>query len=1214
MYFLYILLCLLITCLLQVLVQIPSTHAKAVPNLADTSAPFFVYVADSGSCSQHGNYTMCTMGQMLTLASLHYSSPIGMAQCNKGKISASDGSTKSSCIYEGDDYIVHVQFFSADVASSVYCCRDSAVNATIGFTSKAGSYKQSEELCASDAPQYGICSRGDIFTYTGGAQIDFEEPLMIDNGLVSVENSLDLYTDYTGYVYRSSYALKAICCRKHSGAQAIKAPQLIPLSDARSSKPQYTFGVASDSGKDWTLAAPEVYGFVYDDVYLYMLPLSAGTPQNPQNVPKGINLNAVGTHISFVDTFAPNVSTGIQDIRCVSSVFAGMCGTYNITLNNGTETSFDASNTPLRALADMMRVGVPSCSECHPLYGQAGFTVYSDGGYEYLAVRVSNGEVEWKEGASVSTGVQSNMFTGYSHLPKTDPSAAGNFISVGSFLSTSQVSWYQSSTLACAVSDDEKDLVVCSCQSSNCRMKGELPSSTRRLSIIPQSANEDLFANDDWWASSKFLANRYVRDKIIFHVLINFPDSEYLGQFFYFLVQASSADKTKLDFYTLLWLSKEWSSLGMGSTASSVLQQLSGVAMQGIKMANGVYVPPPSIQESSKEAMKDFSSSLSAIQQSTSYLMSLKQEDMTISVLRNISNAMQANQQTYGQYANQQVKLQQVHIQALNDSIEHTVDTLGNMTTGFSNDLQTTVHALQAAVRKETIMDVVSISLGIISGLSSGFMGIARGYSEMSQQAEAAAKWTIGSKFLNGLSQLMKYFSDGVIDIKDQIIDIIKLPDVDNSFKASCADAIQNTIAQLFAGKYVMENLVMLSTGKVISSGILYNISTILLDVGVDLREKVNLCIDEPLQNLKQACTQLGVDCGSVAADGSAIANLASSLASQTNNLINLLYQQISLRLNSQMYADSANEWSGIVSGASRDKNTIEKAVSQQYFSLTYESIVMSNSLVSTCLAFAYMYGIQYTDVDSACGYIPQFVNGDSLSTLAAYLNLEQTANALRNRYMSSYGSSRWQGKGKTFLPIPNLSDTGPNSRHSSSPAGFDLSSFKTMNSSANGHMVFSAVLYIPDDPNWLRKYLNLVDIHLVAKLAAIRVVFNGLKTTCSDVHGTITSHSLQSYRPKGANNAVSVSTYSSMQSFQYSLTMGDYFTTTPTFCELEPGTNCDGHLQFPTYAILPLFNGAYTITLSDFGDCHIDVSSVESISMDYQAFVRASLSSSSGH
>eukprot|EP00122_Pirum_gemmata_P014310 Pgem_evm1s13339 len=850
--------------------------------------------------------------------------------------------------------------------------------------------------------------------------------------------------------------------------------------------------------------------------------------------------------------------------------------------------------------------------------GDSGFYLYTDGGGstgEYLTVRVSNSSLEggWTATASVDASIVSTYFTGYSNIPNNNTNDVGNLISVGSFLSTNQVAFSTDYQFSCAVSDDKKSMVICNCQSVNCRMAENtaLTSSERQINIFPQDFDEIQFVSDSWWAYNQFTTNRYVRDKIMLHFALGYPSSQYLGYFFNELIEVFGSTGTELDFFTFTWYSNLWMSTNMGTSTSSFFQQLSALGTLGFKLENDIYDQPPKITMSSSEAMSEFQSTLTAMASTNQYLNSLQEETMTIEILGNISSAMQSNQETYASYTNQQVAVQQTNVNSINTSITHSMDLLNGTIAQYKSDITTTMKAIKKAATTAEIMEVVSIAMGLINGLCCSAMGILRGRSEMlsEKESDTYTGWMVGSKFLNGMSQLGKYFTDGLDGLKDEIYDIMAftgIPSTPNT--GSCADDVQSTMTQIMAGSFLLENLANLPADQIVSTGVLGNVTTMLMDSSVDLPAQLESCLQSPLKQLQEACDSLHVDCSAVTADVDTVISVGESVATQTNTLISAVYQLISLKIQAAMYTESANEWNSVINSIKADEATMALAVSQQYQSLATEGVLLSNSLLATCLSFSYQYSLKYSEVDQSsaqsCAKIPKFVSSDSLSGLESYLEIQTTADNLRNEYLSSFTASRWKGQETSFFDIPNLNEGGSNGVYSTEPIGFDLQSFQNVNSSYERD-IYTANLYLPADAHWLNQYLELYDPLLSAKLAALRIVFRGLKTTCDVIYGTITSQQSQSYLSLQTNTAITVDTYSVVQSYQYAPQNGSYFSETPTYCELEAGTNCDGDLNLPMYAILPVVHGTYTITLSAFDFCEVDVNSITGIALDWQGFVQ---------
>eukprot|EP00122_Pirum_gemmata_P011465 Pgem_evm1s10624 len=197
---------------------------------------------------------------------------------------------------------------------------------------------------------------------SAGAFITFEEQLWIDNGIaaynIPASNQLD--GTYSGYMYSSDSNLRAICCPYLSITNsAIQTPNSIPYSLLTSAKPQYTFGIQSKSGKNWLLQGPLLYSFLVYDYYLYVLPMNVTDFSSIFTIPGLVDLNQVGNLINFVDPFNGNQTDGLCELSCSKAYYNGICASFFLLFNNGTNTTFDNTQTPTKDLVtNILRLNV----------------------------------------------------------------------------------------------------------------------------------------------------------------------------------------------------------------------------------------------------------------------------------------------------------------------------------------------------------------------------------------------------------------------------------------------------------------------------------------------------------------------------------------------------------------------------------------------------------------------------------------------------------------------------------------------------------------------------------------------------------------------------------------------------------------------------------------------------------------------------------------
>ena len=1197
-------------------------------NQTMTNECSLIMMIDASSCSTLGKqWATCKAGQMLRVLTMPTLYPYLGSTCTYANIQSSDSHRTASCVFYSNDTGPGLQFKRGEEHSSTYCCNNYEIVESISVTRSSMSFQEAASECKKDNKQ--LCSKADVLKAAGLLQLDFDESLWVSRAewlIAKQSSSVELYETQNGLLYTSSARHRALCC-DYATPHAVQTPQMVSAEQRQTAQPRYILSANLSQGSSWRSLSGSLYGFAFYDTYLYALPLSDDTKtQAPFNSPNSIaSLNEKGKKLILVDPNHASNSSAMS-IECVD-VFVNTCSNYSIAFNNASTAFFDASTRPLIDLAELFGMQITQADFPDLLLSDGSYFIYTDEDTNImLGVRTRKRGFHWDMSGSFAASISNQMFTGYSGVFTSQTSNTkmsslssdnvnGPLMSSASFLSASNRLF--DSGLGCGISTEQSHLIVCTCQSEMCTYEdiNGMPHGTNHLSaIIPQNSDELLLARNEFLVNSGFMTNSFVRDQVMFYVMLTCPDGSYNGKIIYSLMDLYNKNKhgegeSSLDFISLNWYVNQWAALSSPISPNvNVLRMLGDISLRNEMLVNNAVNPPPKLVLSEQNANSGMTMAVNSIRDTYNTLTNLEVEELTFDAVQDVAKGMGEMEETYSSFSKSQSDLQEQHIKALNMTISATLLEMNSTSDAYLEHMKSAVKDIKKAVTEQQILEKVSIAFTAFAGMSAAMAGLTGGLEGRSTPVETTLKrWMKRKTYAQGVM----FFSVGMDVVFQAIVATMGLPHADTPEASSCVNTLQNSVSELGISKLLLDfALTELSVEELLQDDLLAQYSSTFIQNGQFQSVNVNSCLQSAVDSITSVCHKYGIDCSAVVGDSVKLGSYLQTMADDVMSYNNLVFEQLSLRVTTEMYQKAAQGWKKIVNKFDDSEKVVYAVTSQQHSSLAMQNVVLSRTLSDWCLALAYKYGIHYSEVNDECKTLPFFLTEDAGASLYQLMNVQSEYDSLKSRFQGRITPFTWQSiDNPNLLPLPNIDP-----KDTANPIGFDLHGFKNTFTRYSDHKVHSGKLVIPFDSHWISQYLNFFDTFMSGKLAAAKIVFVGLSTTCSRVNGLLNTEGVQKYfssSDKGLLNQIEVEIFEFSQSIQYDPNSFE-FHAIPNFCGSNTGTSCStGSLNYPQGVAMPSLHGEFTVHLKDYSQssgCTMDIDSITGIGFDYQAFTFSSL------
>eukprot|EP01135_Chromosphaera_perkinsii_P002209 Nk52_evm17s219 gene=Nk52_evmTU17s219 len=1192
---------------------------------------------------KHGtNFSQCSVEQILVLPAFTIDLP---ARCEYGSLV----NKFTGCLTKREFQTVNnvtkslplIRIGSSQTQSvGVHCCHRIELNSPLQMATDEVSFQDAISQCNSKTNTQGhkmeLCSQADI-NYAGFGSI--ETFGSIDFWLSS-DLSFNFGASLNGLFCRSNAKRFAMCCPR--GEQAnIKAPISydIPYFDRNSKKLteelDYKWSFKMKGGEDdppWT-PLEGLYGFsFFANTDWFLMDLNSDLSKIPNPYSSTIFSLAGGdVKVSILDSTytKETANTNGFALKCVSESQAlRLCTTYNVTLFSGTTVQFDSAALPASDLKPYLNLKTTKS----PKYDVVPMTL-SNGAYmafmrttkedgkkykEFRLVRVLNNTKFIWESAPTSVS-DTGCMNGYSMIFRQDidKDADALLLTTQGFGSINESFNYNQ--MSCALMDSFRDM-VCTCQDEWCKYKViEIAAIPDGSFLLPHAYDISDFGNDRWEAYNNIEDSPFAIDVLMFaHLFRSKPDAEYYPGtvFMNKLLQTYSASKssTVMTATALLEYAIQWESLlpqGKAyNNARSTLAKMRKLVQSGTNLAvhNGVM----EVTGSTEVAISSFTHVYTAMQSVYDGIDRINWAEVNLDNFKTLAKGMETQQQTFSQYSKYQSDLLEKKITGVNQTITALVHKVGDTTARYEKAAQKTIDDIKKKMLIRTVMNLFEGVIGIVSGFGGSLEGVQNAFATF--KAQSGVSWFERAK--SAATTLKMYKDDFKSATSDGVAKFKFQPSVndDMSCPAKISDALAKTSVSMFYLDFFSQQR---PVTKVISDPHLSSAWSSLSMASTDLSVQMTDCLSPQVKNLERLCAEYRVDCKDVILESNTLVTLGKGLAKSFDEFNNDVYKRLSLELTTAMYETSVEDWNNVVKKYD-PKTVIYPARSLSYDSLNQGMILSSSYLLSWCCSFAYRYGLTYSQVSSVCGKLPKFINS-GMNGVSDFMDISKKNQDLYNTYGARMAGINFRVKSdiSDFIGIGALLEFGEYGRNSSNPAGFDVEMLKNSFENVGTHGIYTASLYIPLDYKWIYKNFQLYDPLLSAKLAALKIVFEGVSTKCQTVEGFIREGDIMKYYPQNAPRRLVKATipkrgYSgSATVFSYEASDPTQFHTIANMCSTADSTGACGSSSFtlPKYTTLPLLSGVYEIGIKAIPGCDLNVNNVTGLKMDYQAFYFGTLS-----
>ena len=1192
---------------------IPTGNALLLPE--ENKKP----VVLSDSCASLGDaYTQCSINEMIMLSGqfvvLNNTKSLA-SSCEWGNVLSQGTKFESSCLFKSAHANTDVKF-KREASSKTYCCHSKTSSEHTLKDKSAHKYAFFLSRSLDCGSNHNVCPHKEFATITANAAIEFEGAHLVKGGGGLANKWMVLADGSVFHADNPPKSLVALCCSSSSSGHSPPVPNTLQHAP---SAPRHVMSVRSASSKGrWAPVAPYLYGLVLArGDGLYARPLWADTSADPVASSDTLDLNAADVNITVIDPWADDVKS-IQQLWC-SAPFGNVCGTYSVVYKTGKRAQFDTSSSSIEALAKLLGVSSTSPAECSGVrLGSTGFLIHTDGNGQYVLSKTDSA-LPWVKGekSRYDVGVVTDVFKGYAAFPnQKNASLEGPIISTMSFHSVASSLLFFNGVSGGASGRDPRTFVWV-CQSDTCFRNGNYSSTDVLHNVVSKNSDENTFATSDVFSETGALSNPYLRDAIFVLARFHFPHSRHLGRFFYSLLQnyngKSDNDGLQLGYYNLLWYSKQWDIAKNGNEQQTLhpLSSLESVATKSMKLANAAYDDIPELQFSAKDAMEGFELFTTQMENTWDLLEKLQVEDIILEDVSNIAKGLAENQNTYASYTNEKVKAESERIKMLNITVTELSNSLNNATNAIVADIKSVSEAIQAAIKRKQEAMTFALTADFTSNVMGGL------HTFTSTMYLFQTRTYVGREWANMLRNHLFDFREKANNVLESsyftALNVYKygawdqassgVEDSESAGLQCLSSYTQDFTNLLVAGSAIQAVDSHFTVDEIINLQPLVNATSAVLTGATDASASAKACLEPILQEFAGLCIELSVSCDKLIGDMNALISQGDSIKQMYRTLATVIFNKINMKLTSQMYNMTAAQWGPIEEEFKEDKSAVDVVISGQYNSLVSLLTLFSDTLIDWCLSASYRYGIAFNQVSEECTNIPNFLPTDSLTSFTKFLKVSDEAKQLSLKYGGEINNVQWVSEDDSLLHIPN--------KNVQSLAGFDLKGFLNSRVTDHDHFVYTGALTIPFNEQWIAKHLKMNDEFVSAKIAAAKVVFQGLKNSgCSYIEGTIQPPTVAAYYSQQGDRMKKILVRPPVygQQFRYNPETLK-FETVPSFCGVdETGLNCNTeNMNYPVYGIVPTLNGEYTITIRVRKDasngCQMDPSSITGIGFDYQAF-----------